>query len=108
MPDTRYFRPKKAAKKMKLAQSMGQTVYLCGVTGLGKTTFVKEYLGRRKYRYYSAKDYVNWKLEVPEDGQEQIIVIDDLYLITSPELREELYPFLETLMERREVWLILA
>lgn len=107
MPDTRYFRPKKAAKKMKLAQSMGQTVYLCGVTGLGKTTFVKEYLGRRKYRYYSAKDYVNWKLEVPEDGQEQIIVIDDLYLITSPELREELYPFLETLMERREVWLIL-
>ena len=41
MPDTRYFRPKKALKKMKLAQSLGQTVYLCGVTGLGKTTFVK-------------------------------------------------------------------
>ena len=43
MPSTRYFRPKKAAKKMKLAQEMGQTVYLYGVTGLGKTSFVKDY-----------------------------------------------------------------
>ncbi len=107
MPDTRYFRPKKALKKMKLAQSLGQTVYLCGVTGLGKTTFVKNYLGRRKYQYYSAEDYVNWDFQMPEEGEEQTIVIDDLYLLTSPELREEFYPVLETLIERREVWLIL-
>ena len=59
MPDTRYFRPKKAVKKMKLAQSLSQTVYVYGVTGLGKTAFVKDYLGRRKYLYYSAEDYVN-------------------------------------------------
>ena len=59
MPDTRYFRPKKAVKKMKLAQSLGQTVYVCGVTGLGKTAFVKDYLGRRKYTYYSTEDYVD-------------------------------------------------
>lgn len=107
MPDTRYFRPKKATKKMKLAQSMGQTVYLYGVTGLGKTTFAKDYLGRREYTYYSAEDYVNWDFRMPVEGEEKIIVIDDLYLLTSPELREELYPVLETLMERKEVWLIL-
>ena len=107
MPDTRYFRPKKAVKKMKLAQSLSQTVYVYGVTGLGKTAFVKDYLGRRKYLYYSAEDYVNWNLRMPAEGEEQIIVIDDLYLFNSPELREELYPVLELLMERKEVWLIL-
>ena len=44
---------------------------------------------------------------MPAEGEEQIIVIDDLYLFNSPELREELYPVLELLMERKEVWLIL-
>ena len=33
---------------MKLAQEMGQTVYLYGVTGLGKTSFVKDYFVRQK------------------------------------------------------------
>ena len=108
MPDTRYFRPRKAAKKMKLAQSMSQTVYLCGVTGLGKTAFVKDYLGRRSCTYYSAKDYGDRDFRMPQEGGEQIVVIDDLYLITSPEQREELYPVLEALMERKEVWLILV
>lgn len=107
MPNTRYFRPKKAAKKMKLAQEMGQTVYLYGVTGLGKTAFVKDYLGRRKYAYYSAENYTEWQFETPEEGKQQIIVIDDLYLILQTELREEIYPLLESLVERREVWLIL-
>lgn len=92
---------------MRLAQSMNQTVYLCGVTGLGKTTFVKEYLGRKKYAYYSVEAYGDWNFRMPGKGGEEIIVIDDLYLLTSPELREELYPVLEALMERRDVWLIL-
>ena len=92
---------------MKLAQEMGQTVYLYGVIGLGKTSFVKDYLGRRKYAYYSAENYTKWQFEMPEKGKQQIIVIDDLYLITQPELREEIYPLLESLAQQREVWLIL-
>ena len=94
---------------MKLAQSEGQTVYVCGVTGLGKTTFVKEYLGRRKYYYYSAETLSDWQFRDPdpEKEQESIVVLDDLHLITQPELREEIYPFLEKLAERRDVWLIL-
>lgn len=107
MPNTRYFRPKKATKKMKLAQSMGQTVYIYGVTGLGKTTFVKDYLGRKKYIYYSAENYSQWQLEITEEDKPQIIVLDDLYLITQPEIREEIYPLLEMLIEQREIWLIL-
>lgn len=94
---------------MKLAQSEGQTVYVCGVTGLGKTTFVKEYLGRRKYNYYSAETLSDWQFRDPDPDKEQesIVVLDDLHLITQPELREEIYPFLEKLAERRDVWLIL-
>ncbi len=107
MSDIRYFRPKKAAKKMKLAQSMKQTVYLYGVTGLGKTAFVRDFLGRRKYAYYSAETYAQWRLEMPQEGKEQIIVIDDLYLLTQPDVREELCPLLELLIEQREVWLVL-
>ena len=107
MPNTRYFRPKKAVKKMKLAQNMGQTVYIYGVTGLGKTTFVKDYLGRKKYTYYSAENYSQWQLEILTENKPQIIVLDDLYLITQPEIREEIYPLLEKLIEKREIWLIL-
>ena len=50
--DKYYIRPKAANDRMKLAQNMGQTVYISGATGFGKTSFVADYLFRRRYEYY--------------------------------------------------------
>ena len=49
--DEHYVRPQAAWEKMKAARSMRQTVYLYGTTGSGKTTFVMEFLGRRRCCY---------------------------------------------------------
>ena len=59
--DKYYIRPKAANDRMKLAQNMGQTVYISGATGFGKTSFVADYLFRRRYEYYSMAE------SVPED-----------------------------------------
>ena len=49
-----YIRPKIANKKMKAAQTLLQTVYLYGISGCGKTAFIRDYLGKKQYYYYSA------------------------------------------------------
>ena len=81
--DKYYIRPKAANDRMKLAQNMGQTVYISGATGFGKTSFVADYLFRRRYEYYSMAE------SVPEDilrglsyEKKRIVVVDDLQQLT--------------------------
>lgn len=54
--DERYIRPKGAEKKFKLAKELGQTLYLYGIVGSGKTAFIKDMLRRKRYNYYSARE----------------------------------------------------
>ncbi len=46
--DEYYVRPQEAWKLMKAAQSIHQMVYIYGVTGTGKTSFVADYLNRKR------------------------------------------------------------
>ena len=105
--DEKYVRPKQAEKKFKLAQGLQQSVYLCGITGIGKTAFVSDMLGRKSYYYYSAKETSADQLQLPEDGKHHIIVIDDLYSVIDSRQREEYADRLRVLLQRRNVWLIL-
>lgn len=107
MKDPTYIRPQKAAKKMKLAQSMNQTVYLYGVTGSGKTSLIRDMLNRRTYSYYPAEATSPEEIQISKDSKEQIIVIDDLYLVTDQQLREEYAALFKSLIEQRNIWLIL-
>ena len=102
-----YMRPKKAEKKMRLAQDINQTVWLYGVTGSGKTSFIKDYFGKKRYEYFSADEFLSGKAQIPKDKEQHIVVIDDFHTVTQADAREEMYPLLEDLMRRREVWLIL-
>ena len=84
--DERYIRPKVAEEKFKLAQGLKQNVYLYGMTGIGKTAFVKDMLGKKSYDYYSAERDCAERIFIPEDGKEHIIVIDDLqHVVLSPD-----------------------
>lgn len=105
--DPTYIRPQKAAKKMKLAQSMNQTVYLYGVTGSGKTSLIRDMLKRRTYSYYPAEETSPEEIQISKDSKEQIIVMDDLYLVTDRQLREEYAALFKRLIEQKNIWLIL-
>ena len=51
--DKGYIVPEAALKKLRVAKGLGQTVYIYGATGYGKTELVKQYLLKRRYRYIS-------------------------------------------------------
>ncbi|MDD3414037.1 MAG: LuxR C-terminal-related transcriptional regulator [Lachnospiraceae bacterium] len=103
-----YIRPKAANKKMKAAQVIAQTVYIYGISGCGKTAFVKDYLGKRRYYYYSAEQMNEKELEIPYSEKQTIVVIDDLHQLRTDELREALVKNIEVLIRRDDIWLILA
>ena len=42
-----YIRPRIANKKMRSAQSLSQTVYMYGISGCGKTAFIRDFLGKK-------------------------------------------------------------
>ena len=105
--DEKYVRPKRAEEKFKLAQRLQQSIYLYGITGIGKTALVKDMLGRKSYYYYSAKETGAEQILVPEGDKHHIIVVDDLHCIMNDRQREEYADKLRFLMQCRNIWLIL-
>lgn len=105
--DESYIRPKEAARKLKMAQNTKRTVYLYGVTGTGKTALVEDVLGKRGYAYYPAGETLPDQVCVPKEGKQQIIVFDDLHTVAGAQLRDEYAALFDSLMERKDIWLIL-
>ena len=103
-----YIRSKAANKKMKAAQTMSQTVYLYGVSGSGKTSFIRNFMGKRRYYYYSAENLTEEELLIPQTGKQKIVVIDDLHLLGTDSILEKLQKEIAYLVAREDVWLILS
>lgn len=106
--DAYYIRPKTANERMKAAQSTGQTVYICGAVGFGKTSFVADYLSRRRYEYYSMEHIGLEEIPVIHKKEtKRIVVVDDLHMITETEERENACKVFGQLAKSPGVWLIL-
>lgn len=103
-----YVRPQTADRKLRAAQTLSQTVYLYGVSGCGKTSLLYDYLGRRRYLYFSAEKLCEADLDIPYTSKQNIVIIDDLHMLRTDELREGLQSKIEKLAYRDDVWLILA
>ncbi|HEX3075880.1 MAG TPA: LuxR C-terminal-related transcriptional regulator [Lachnospiraceae bacterium] len=103
-----YIRPKVADKKMKASQTMSQTVYIYGVSGCGKTSFIRDFMGKRRYHYYSAENLTEEDLQIPYSGKQTIVVLDDLHLLRTDDLQEKLQKEIGQLAAREDVWLILC
>ena len=105
--DDRYVRPQRAADLMKAAQTIHQAVYIYADAGFGKTSFVGDYLSHRKYEYYSASNpqIGDDLLKLPH--KTQILVIDDLHMLTDGEDRKHMCSILEQVLQKGETWLIL-
>lgn len=102
----KYIRPRRAEKKFRLAQEMGQNIYLCGMMESGKTAFVESMLGGKGYVYFSAKEAAAEEIVVRDDKR-HVIVIDDMHEVTGESQREEYAASLRLLLRRRSVRLVL-
>lgn len=105
--DSYYTRPKEAERKLNMAWKLGTPVYLFGVTGIGKTSLIIDFLGSRKYVIYSLKKISPEQIVIPEDEKNHIVVIDDLHCAEDPEERKQYKKVIEALLEKKNVWLIL-
>ena len=115
--DEFYERPQAAWEQMKAAQNTRQTVYIYGATGTGKTSFVADFLARRRYCYASVSETGIDRIArmVPEKtdtahekaNTQTIFVIDDLHLLETLEDRSACAQLVEDLSGRKDVWLIL-
>lgn len=106
--DTLYIRPHLANKKMRAAQTLMQTVYVYGISGCGKTSFIQSFIGKRRYYSFSAENMSIDDLDIPLGGKHTIVVIDDLHQLRDDELRDGLVNKIEALAGRSDVWLILS
>lgn len=105
--DEKYVRPMRAVKKWKMAQGMRQTVYLYGMTGSGKTAFVREMLRSKSYDCYSAAETDAEQIELPTDDRFHIIVLEDLHELCLEQKREAYAKRMAALLACKKVWLIL-
>lgn len=106
--DSLYIRPQAANKKMRAAQTLAQTVYIYGISGCGKTAFIRSFIGKRRYFSFSAENLNVGDLDIPLGSKHNIVVIDDLHQLRADDLREGLISKIESLTGRSDVWLILS
>ncbi len=99
-----YIYPRKAWKKIRTAQEVGQNVYLYGASGYGKTTLLEHYLNHTEHSWFNARNMESKDLEGLKQEKDIAVVIDDLHLIE----QEELWKAVEELAARKDIWLILS
>lgn len=105
----RYLRPHNAHKKMKALQNIVKSVYIYGVAGSGKTSFIRNYLNRQKYIYLSGKNLTIDDLKITVERENKItLVIDEFHLIPMDEIGVEIRNEIKKIMTRGDIWLILC
>ena len=94
-----------ALRKLKLAHSLLQTVYVCGATGFGKTMLVRRFLEGRSYLYFDCLETLWDKDGIPEakKGQVTTVVIDHLEMLRDRRRQKEILAF----AQRKDLWLVL-
>lgn len=75
-----YIYPERARAKIKMAQEFKNPVYLFGMTGYGKTTFLQHFFENRKYNYFSAGEVLEVQLEPENFKDGSIVIIDDIQM----------------------------
>lgn len=99
-----YVCPKQADAKWKKAHTMNKTIYIYGVSGSGKTAFIKYQLRNKKYSYLSGKDVTEEDFRIAvKDNEKRIVVVDDLQYLAQ-QYREKLL----RLIEHEDLWVVLA
>ena len=110
--DSYYIPPKAAMQRLRKARPVHQTVYIWGGTGYGKTSLIANFPAKKKWEYFELKPSLPGFEEILEQLQsgsarDRGVVLDGMQNLTADADRRLIYPVLEQLMSRPEVWLIL-
>lgn len=104
-----YIRPKRALRRLKVAEEENITAYIYGVSGIGKTELIVRYLKQKKYQMFDAGKVSAEELEgIAESEKRKIVVIDNLHDLAMEEDCEDIKEAIISLIEREDVWLILS
>jgi len=96
-----YIKPPKAYKKMKMAFNSLNPIYISGVTGYGKTVFVKNFLKQKKYTYISCS---RGSFSCRPNENDKIIVIDDISFLSDENDKK----YVLKMSGQNGLWLILV
>lgn len=103
-----YIKPKHAIRRLKAADEENITAYIYGVSGIGKTELIIRYLNRRKYLMLDAGVLKIEDLQIEKASQRKIVVIDNLHELAMEDDCEEIKEAILSLIEREDIWVILA
>ena len=105
---TCYIRQKRALKRLKAADADNLTVYIYGVTGVGKTELYRQYLKNRRYILLNAGTMTLQEVQIEETQRRKTVVIDNLHELALQEEDEQLRQAIIALIRRPDVWLLLV
>lgn len=103
-----YIKPKHAIRRLKAADEENITAYIYGVSGIGKTELIIRYLNRRKYLMLDAGVLKREDLQIEKASQRKIVVIDNLHELAMEDDCEDIKEAILSLIEREDIWVILA
>ena len=103
-----YIRQKRALKRLKAADEDNLTVYIYGITGIGKTELYTRYLKNRRYIVLDARSMTLEELEIEESQRRKTVVIDNLHEMAQQEEDESIRQAVVNLVRRPDVWLLLV
>ena len=101
-----YIRPARAHLKLKQAYQRTRPVYICGVSGFGKTSLVRNFLIKKKYHYLSCQND-EWdisELLLAKDSNSLVtVVIDDMQNLVNPQCQADVIQ----LLNKENIWPVL-
>ena len=103
-----YIKPKHAIKRLKVADEENVTVYIYGISGIGKTELVVRYLNKRKYLMFDVRMVKAKDLQIGESNQRKIVVIDNLHELIMEDDCEDVKEAIISLIKRDDIWVILV
>ena len=102
MVDENYVFAKKAREKMLLAQANMTPVFISGMVGFGKRSFVKAFLAKKSYFYFDATDILEEPLDLSK-VKEKILVFDNIQYLDDDALKKDI----ADCVTKSGIWVIL-
>lgn len=103
-----YIYPGNTKEKLKNAQKDKQNVYICAMTGFGKTALIEHFLGSKFYFFFDClksthDDYEKMFEEIDKQKKNNIVVIDNLQFVKDDLMREDI----KKVLLRKDCWTVI-
>lgn len=99
-----YIYPMQAKRKLRLAKKNLRTVYIYGVTGIGKTALLSHFLENRDSLWLDAAKVTEEELLLALQKEQMAVVVDNIQFAEPEEIRNGIL----ALTAKTDIWLLIA